>query len=158
MARWHDFAAEAPDLAEEARRFLDAHRHKTIATLRRSGAPRLSGIEVFFVGDDLWFGSMWRAQKALDLRRDPRFALHSGSDDPPTWRGDVSISGIAEEVEDDHAKASIAAALESGPGGDWHLFRADVTEVVAVRLTEAGDRLELDIWNPGSGVRRTERR
>ena len=43
---------------------------------------------------------MWQARKALDLRRDPRFALHSGSDDPPGWAGDAKLAGVAEEITD----------------------------------------------------------
>jgi hypothetical protein len=41
---------EAPELAALARRFLDAHVHKTLATLRRDGSPRISGTEVVFAG------------------------------------------------------------------------------------------------------------
>lgn len=60
--------------------------HKTLATLRRDGSPRSSGIEATFAQGELWMGSMWRSTKALDLQRDPRFALHSGSTDPPAWQ------------------------------------------------------------------------
>ena len=56
----------------------------------QDGAPRISGIEAQFLGGELWFGSMAGARKALDLRRDPRFALHSGSadpgEDPAAWQ------------------------------------------------------------------------
>ena len=58
---------------------LDAHTHKTLATLRKDGSPRISGIECWEIDGDLWMGSMARAVKALDLQRDPRYALHSGS-------------------------------------------------------------------------------
>ena len=87
MASWGRFAAEAPGIAEAARAFFEARKHLTLATLRRDGAPRISGIEVQILDDDLWLGSMWRSPKALDLRRDPRFALHSSSIDPPEWAG-----------------------------------------------------------------------
>ncbi len=55
---------------------MDAGRHKTIATLRADGSPRISGIECEFADGELRFGSMARARKGVDLRRDPRFALH----------------------------------------------------------------------------------
>ena len=79
MPSWSEVEAEAPELVALARRFLDAHVHKTLATLRRDGSPRISGTEIDFADGELWLGSMWRSAKALDLRRDPRFALHSGS-------------------------------------------------------------------------------
>jgi hypothetical protein len=40
---------------------------------------------------------------------------------------------------------------------DGQLFRADVDEVVLTRLTEAGDRLLIEVWRPGQDVRRIER-
>ena len=43
---------------------------------------------------------MWDARKARDLQRDPRFALHSGSDDPPGWEGDAKLAGVVEEITD----------------------------------------------------------
>lgn len=35
MASWGDIAAQAPELTAQARGFLDAFVHKTLATLRR---------------------------------------------------------------------------------------------------------------------------
>lgn len=157
MASWRDFERGATDIATPARTFLDGRRHKTIATLRQSGAPRITGTEVFFSGSELWFGSMWHSQKALDLRRDPRFALHSGSEDPPSWRGDVSISGTAVEIDDSGVKAAIAEELGSTSDEPWHLFRADLTEVVLVRLAGSGEHLDIEIWTPGADVRRLVR-
>ena len=100
MASWSEFEAAAPELAAGVRRRLDAHTHKTLATVRGDGSPRISGTETRFVDGELWIGSMWDARKARDLRRDPRFALHSGSDDPPEWEGDAKLAGIAEEITD----------------------------------------------------------
>ena len=71
--------AEAPGLTVLVRGFFDARVHKTLATLWRDGSPRISATEIDFADGELWLGSMWRSLKALDLRRDPRFALHSGS-------------------------------------------------------------------------------
>ena len=45
MPGWSEFEREAPALAAEVRRRLDAYTHKTMATLRRDGAPRISGTE-----------------------------------------------------------------------------------------------------------------
>ena len=99
MPTWSEFEAAAPELAKSVRARLDAHTHKTIATLRRDGSPRISGIETAFVDGDLWIGSMWQALKAHDLQRDPRFALHSGSAEPAEWEGDAKLAGVAEEIQ-----------------------------------------------------------
>jgi hypothetical protein len=75
VARWWEVEVAAPELAARVLELLDAHRHKTIATLRRDGPPRSSGTETLFRDGDLWIGSIAGARKVTDLQRDPRFAL-----------------------------------------------------------------------------------
>ena len=149
MASWSEVEAQAPELAGLAREFLDAHTHKTLATLRRDGSPRISGTETDFREDEVYIGSMWKAVKALDLQRDPRFAIHSGSADPPEWRGDAKIAGRAEEITEPD---TVARINEGAPGGRSHLFRLDVTEVVVVRLGDPADHLVIDGWHEGRGL------
>lgn len=153
MANWAEVEREAPELAGAARGFLTAHKHLTIATVRRDGSPRISGIEIQLADGELWFGSMWRAMKALDLRRDPRFAIHSGSPDPDDgWEGDAKLAGRAVEVDDPELKRA-----RGGGGGEYHLFRAEIEELVVVRLNDARDKLAIASWHPGRGVERIER-
>ena len=155
MPSWSEIEAEAPDLSALARRYFDAHVHKTLATLRRDGSPRISGTEVDFSDGEFWIGSMWNAVKALDLRRDPRFAIHSGSDDPPGWPGDAKVAGRMEEITDDAAKQARRTGDE--PSGPYHLFRADITELVVVHLNEERTKLVIESWHAGRGVARVER-
>jgi hypothetical protein len=147
VATWGEIEAEAPELASEARRIFDAHTHKTLATLRRDGSPRISGTEVDFDDGELYIGSMWRAVKALDLRRDPRFAIHSGSGDPPAWTADAKVAGRMEELP--------SFQHEGRPA---HRFRADITELVVTRLGDPPDHLVIDSWHPGRGLERRTRR
>jgi Pyridoxamine 5'-phosphate oxidase len=138
MASWSDVEAQAPELAAPARRYFDAFTHKTLATLRRDGSPRISGTETEFTDGELWIGSMWRAVKALDLQRDPRFALHSGSPDPSGWTGDAKVAGRMEEVTE--------------PGATSHRFRADITALVVVRLGEPANHIVIESWHEGRGL------
>jgi hypothetical protein len=155
VARWSEIEREVPELVAIAREFLDAGVHKTLATLRRDGSPRISGTEIVLRDGDLWMGSMWQALKARDLQRDPRFALHSASPDPPGWRGDAKLAGRVEEVTDPDLVARIN---EGAPPGPSHLFRADVTGLSVVRLAEGGDCLVVESWHEGRGLSRVERR
>jgi hypothetical protein len=158
MASWQEVTAAAPELAEAARRLFDAHRHKLLATLRQDGSPRISGIEASFADGELWLGMMAGSRKALDLRRDPRLALHSASvdpddDDPAAWPGDAKLSGRAVEVTD---PALLKQHLGDQPGA--HLFRVDVTEVVHTRVGKPADHLAIALWQEGKGLRRMQRR
>jgi hypothetical protein len=160
VASWSEIEREAPELAAAARGFLDARKHLTLATLRRDGSPRISGTEVRFMDGNVWLGSMWEAVKALDLLRDSRFALHSGSDDPPDWKGDAKLSGRAREVDDEERKARIRSEgddPESEALGRFHLFRLDIEELSVVRLGEPADHLVIESWHPGRGVTRLTR-
>ena len=105
MSSWTEFEAAAPELAAAVRDRLAAHRHQTLATLRRDGSPRISGTESQIADGELWIGSMWQARKAHDLQRDPRFALHSGSDHPDEWKGDAKVAGVVEEITDPEPRA-----------------------------------------------------
>jgi len=48
MTAWREFEAAEPEFARRVRAPFDAHKHKTIATLRADGSPRISGIETSF--------------------------------------------------------------------------------------------------------------
>ena len=53
MATWREFDSEVPEFAARIRARLDAHKHKTIATVRKDGSPRISGIESEIEGGEL---------------------------------------------------------------------------------------------------------
>jgi hypothetical protein len=150
MTTWQDVEAAAPEFAQRVRALFEARRHHTIATLRADGSPRISGIEVAFKDGELTFGSMPNARKGADLRRDPRFALHSATTDPVTsaeaeWPGEAKISGRA-------AKAELAAEAPDADG-----FHAHIAEVVHTHLDEKATMLVVEWWTPAQGLRRIER-
>ena len=151
MASWADVTAAAPELAAAVEARFAAHRHAVLGTLRRDGAPRLSGTETTFKDGELWLGSMEPARKADDVRRDPRLALHSATADPDLVGGDAKISGRAEEVTDE----AIRTAVVEGAPGAFVLWRIDVAEVALVEV--AGDRLVISSWREGRGLSRVER-
>jgi Pyridoxamine 5'-phosphate oxidase len=156
MASWSEVEAEAPELSALARQFLEAHKHLTLATLRRDGSPRISGSEIIFKEGEVWLGSMPGAVKALDLQRDPRFAVHSGSVDPDKgWSGDAKFAGRVEEIDDEDRKRAVVGG--NAPPGPLHLFRCDVTELVVVRLGEPADHLLIESWHEGRGLSRIRR-
>jgi hypothetical protein len=161
VSTWGEIEQIAPELARRARALLDAHVHKTLATVRADGSPRISGLEAKFIDGELWFGSMPGSRKSADLDRDPRFALHSGSIDPPDWEGDAKVGGVVEDIQDPVRKRAIFDAMGADPeqiGLDSKLYRADVREVAVTRLTEGKDELAIDFWSEAGGVRSLTRK
>ena len=149
MTTWREVEDAEPEFAGRVRALFEARRHHTVATLRADGSPRISGIETVIADGELTFGSMPGARKGADLRRDPRFALHSATVDPvegaeARWPGEAKISGRA-----------IAAGTVEGQEGD--LFRADIAEVVHTHLDDAATQLVVEWWTPTRGLRRVER-
>jgi len=150
MVAWKDVEQAEAEFAVRVRRLFDAGRHKTIATLRADGSPRISGIESEFADGELRFGSMPGARKGADLRRDPRFALHSPTSHPgegkeAEWPGEAKIAGRA------------VAAGPKGEESDGDLFVADISEVIITRLNPEATLLVIEWWTPQRGLRAVER-
>ncbi len=149
MVSWNEFAKVQPEFAARVRALFDAGRHKTIATLRANGSPRISGIECEFAEAGLQFGSMGAARKLEDLRRDPRFALHGPTFHPvegkeSEWPGEAKVAGRA-----------LPIVVEEQP--DAHMFVADIAEVAITRLNPEATRLAIESWSPKRGLQIVER-
>jgi Pyridoxamine 5'-phosphate oxidase len=150
MTAWRDLERAEPEFARRVRALFDAHRHKTMATVRADGSPRISGIELAFEDGELTFGSMPKARKGVDLHRDPRLALHSATTDPvdgeeAQWPGEAKISG----------RAIPATPVAEGPDGDR--FHVAISEVVHTHLNEKATLLVVEWWTPTQGLRTVER-
>src|ERR1700722_6799093 len=155
MPRWKSIEKAEPEFAERVRRLFDAGRHKSIATLRADGSPRISGIECEFPDGDLRFGSMTGARKGADLKRDPRFALHGPTFHPEEgkeggWPGEAKIAGRA--IPDRPVPSD-----EAGQQPDGEMFVADIVEVVITGLNAEATKLVVESWTPERGLQRVER-
>ncbi|KOU64079.1 pyridoxamine 5'-phosphate oxidase [Streptomyces sp. MMG1533] len=152
---WAAFSSAEPDLAKTVEERFGAYTHHVLATLRADGSPRTTGLEVRFLNGELWLGMMPDSLKALDLRRDPRFALQANpGDGTGMGGGDVRISGRAIEVDDPQARAGYVE--EVGPPQPFHLFRTELTEVVRT-CVEDDTYLVVQVWKPSEPVRTLRR-
>jgi Pyridoxamine 5'-phosphate oxidase len=145
---WGQFENAEPEFAARIRHLFERHKHHTMATLRRDGSPRISGTEVDFARGQVILGVMRGARRTDDLRRDPRVALHSHSEDPPVddpsaWAGDAKLSGLAIELPS-RADGSVA-------------FRIAMNEVVLTRVGSPADHLVIQVWRPQGRLTHRER-
>ena len=124
-------------------------------SLRKDGSPRTSGLEGRFLNGELWLGMMPDSLKALDLLRDPRFALQANpGEGTGMGGGDVRVAGRAFEVVDTAVKGAYVKEVE--PPQPFHLFRTELTEVVRTYV-EDEKYLVTQVWKPGEPVRALKR-
>ncbi|MCX4962159.1 MULTISPECIES: pyridoxamine 5'-phosphate oxidase family protein [Streptomyces] len=146
---WAVFEKAEPEFAAAVQARFAQYPHHVLATLRKDGSPRATGLNVDIRGGELWLGMMFGSMKARDLQHDPRFALHTnpgaGEDMP---HGDVRISGRAVELVDPPELHRYAE--ETATPHPFHLFHADLTEVVHVHVQ--GDDLVIRTWTPQHGL------
>ena len=148
MAAWKDVEQAEPGFAARVRQLFDAGRHKTIATLRADGSPRISGIECEFADGQLRFGSMPGARKGADLT--------TGSAVRPAWPDISPARGERGRVAgrgEDRRAGGLAGPAEPDGGQ----FVADICEVVITRLNPEATLLVIESWTPQRGLRVTER-
>ncbi|WP_171163396.1 pyridoxamine 5'-phosphate oxidase family protein [Streptomyces sp. I05A-00742] len=170
MVAWGDFRAAEPGFAASVRAAFTADRHAVLATLRRDGAPRISGIEPVFHTSDIWLFVMPGSVKSADLRHDPRCALHSATTERRCGRhhpggaigpmpDDAKISGQAVPVTDPAAAAEFLDLLEARTGlpADCgpELMRVDIEEVSTVRAI--GEGAVVSSWRVGGPLRVRQR-
>ena len=131
--------AAAPDLAAAVEARFAAHIHHVIGTLRRDGAPRLSGTEVQIEDGRLRVGMMPGSHKLADIRRDPRVEITARH-----WRRTSPLAMPRSSA------AFVTGHLPDG-GQPSSMFELDIELVSLVRVD--GDELEFTTWRPDRGVR-----
>jgi hypothetical protein len=161
MTTWRELTDLAPGLAKSVQDRFEATGLGFVATLRRDGSPRISGVEPLFALDELWLGMMDGSRKAHDLLRDPRLAVHSASADKEVTDGDAKVSGRAIDVgaEPELRRRYLEQFAETnGYAPDdqqFHLFRVDITGATLTRVED--DQLVVEWWEPDRGVQRIAR-
>jgi len=147
MASWREIESQEPEFARKVWEIFSVGVHKTIATLRADGSPRISGIELQLKDGDVTLGMMGGSIKLRDVRRDPRVAIHSPSLDPPEgkdWPGDAKLAGLLEELPPPGEDAEPDAGH----------FRLDIREVSLTYVGKPADHLVIESWHADRGWER----
>lgn len=148
---WSDFREAEPDLAAAVQDRFESHRHAVMATLRRDGVPRLSGMEAPIRDGHLWLAMDTVSRKTDDLRRDPRFSIHSAPDGEELSSGDARVEGRALPATDEDMALFIEGhRFPIDDPSAMALFTADISRVVLARVQSPS--LVVTAWTPAGGL------
>jgi hypothetical protein len=156
---WAELETAAPEVTTPARGLLERWGFVLAGTIRRDGTPRISPIEVHFVGDELVLVMIRGTHKARDVLRDPRIVLNAPVTDAARPGEELKLRGRAVELHDAHARAAVHDAVEARSGwrprDDWHVFAIDLDDVAHMRWE--GSELTMTRWTRAGGVETTRR-
>ncbi len=124
---WGEFANLEPNLAGFGADRLTAS-PAYLATVRRSGAPRVHPVTPIFTPDGLYLFMEPTSPKGKDLRERGWFALHSGVPDNAGTGGEFNVSGRGVAVDDPDIWSRVAEAAGYTPADRYVLFEFQLSE------------------------------
>ena len=146
---WQEFAQQDPELAALGQERLDRHGLVIVATPRKNGWPRISPVEPFIFNGQPYLGMMWRAQKALDLLRDPRCCIHNAVSDRMATDGEFKVYGRALDITNPEERQEYLKALfqkigDQPVGHEFHCFAIDIESAAANTLVD--EEFQHQVW------------
>lgn len=110
MATWEEFFSAAPELANFAEERLRVATVAYLATVRRDGGPRVHPVSPDVMDGHLLVFMEPTSPKGKDLRRDPRYSLHTAVADSTGAGGEFFCTGEALLVLDDSLRQRAAGS------------------------------------------------
>jgi hypothetical protein len=155
--RWQDLELGAPEIARLGMDRINAAHVALLGTVRRDGSPRISPIEPYLTSGYLLVGAMARSRKAADLRRDPRFVLHSAVTGPDTGEGELKLRGSAVEAGDDLRRATAEAWWSAWPPDKTIVFSLLIKQAAFVEWDIEHGLMTVHQWSPHAGYSHASR-
>jgi hypothetical protein len=141
----------APEIARPGMARLTSARVALLGTLRRDGSPRISPIEPYLAEGQLLIGAMAWTGKAADLRRDPRYVLHSTVTGPDSGEGELKLYGTAAEADPNLRGAAAHAWWLTWAPEKAAVFTLHIGQAVFVDWDIKGGLMAIHRWSPPSG-------
>jgi hypothetical protein len=151
VASWRDMELAAPEIARLGMARLTSARVALLGTLRRDGSPRISPIEPYFAAGQLLIGAMAWTGKTADLRRDPRYVLHSVVTGPDSGEGELKLSGPAAEAGPNLRRAAAHAWWLTSAPEKAAVFTLHIGQAVFVDWDIKGGLMTIHRWSPPRG-------
>jgi hypothetical protein len=149
-ASWRDVELGAPELARLGRARLTTARVALLGTLRRDGSPRISPIEPHLAEGQLLIGAMAWSAKTTDLRRDPRYVLHSVVTGPDSGEGELKLYGPAAEAGQDLRTAAADAWWLACAPEKAVVFTLHIQQAVFVDWDIQRGLMTVHQWSPAN--------
>lgn len=124
---WGEFADQEPELARFGAGRLTAS-PAYLATIRKSGAPRVHPVTPIFTADGLYLFMEPTSPKGRDLRNRGWYALHSGVPDNAGSGGEFNVSGRGFAIDDPGLWSQVAQAAGYAPADRYVVFEFQVSE------------------------------
>jgi Pyridoxamine 5'-phosphate oxidase len=147
---WRDVELGAPEIARLGAARLSSARVALLGTLRRDGSPRISPIEPYIADGQLVIGAMAWSAKAGDLRRDPRYVLHSAVTGPDSGEGELKLYGLAAQAGPD-LRGAVADAWWLASPGQAIVFALHIGQAVFVSWDFNRSLMMVHRWSPSGG-------
>jgi hypothetical protein len=153
---WRELELGAPTIARLGMARLKSPRVALLGTLRRDASPRISPVEPTVAEGELLIGAMAWSGKAADLRRDPRYVLHSAVTDPDSGEGELKLSGAAAEAS--HRHRGVAEAWwSSWPPDKAVVFCLGIEQAVFVEWDTGHALMTVHRWSSRRGYTQARR-
>jgi hypothetical protein len=125
VASWAEFIQADPELAALGAERLHGQ-VAYLATVRGDGSPRVHPVTPIVGGGQLFLFMEPTSPKGNDLRREPRYALHSAVADNSGSGGEFHLRGSARPVADPAVRQLAVASASYEPRDRYVLFALDV--------------------------------
>jgi hypothetical protein len=157
LAGWRDVERGAPEIARPGAARLNTARVAMLGTLRRDGSPRISPVETCIGNGRLLVGAMTWSAKAADLRRDPRYVLHSTVTGPDSGEGELKLHGLAAEAGPAARGQAADAWWSAQPPGKAVVFQLRIGLALLVEWDMERGLMTVHRWSPRDGYSRAVR-
>ena len=156
-AGWREMELGAPEIARLGMARLNAARVALLGTLRCDGSPRISPVEPYFAAGQLLVGAMAWSTKAADLRRDPRYVLHSTVTGPDSGEEELKLYGSAVEAGQDLRGKAADAWWQTWPAEKAAVFCLHIVQVVAIEWDTGHGLMTAHQWSRRDGYSKVSR-
>jgi hypothetical protein len=154
---WRDMELGAPAIARLGMTRLTCPRVALLGTLRRDASPRISPVEPCAAEGQLLIGAMAWSGKTADLRRDPRYVLHSAVTGPDSGEGELKLSGAAVEASQDQRSGVADAWWSAWPEDKAVVFCLGIGQAVFVEWDTGHGLMTIHRWSPQDSYTQSRR-